>query len=87
MVQEVRAELSGDETEAIFEQVSRHHGLRLYDLVLVTVGAIPRTSSGKVRRGQCRELYIAGLLNRQNDPGDLRFLGLNVEARAALTTA
>lgn len=87
VVQEVRAELSGDETEAVFEQVSRHHGLRLYDLVLVTVGAIPRTSSGKVRRGQCRELYIAGLLNRQNDPGDLRFLGLNVEARAALPSA
>jgi acyl-CoA synthetase (AMP-forming)/AMP-acid ligase II len=87
VVQEVRAELSGDEAEAVFEQVSNQHGLRLYDLVLVPPGAIPRTSSGKVRRGQCRELYLAGLLDRQNDPGDLRFLGLNVEARAALTTA
>jgi acyl-CoA synthetase (AMP-forming)/AMP-acid ligase II len=86
VVQEVRAELSGDETETVFERVSQRHGLRLYDLVLVPVGVIPRTSSGKVRRGQCRALYVAGLLNRQNDPGDLRFLGLNVEARAALTT-
>ena len=87
VVQEVRTELSRDEAEAVFEQVSSQHGLRLYDLVLVPPGAIPRTSSGKVRRGQCRELYLAGLLDRQNDPGDLRFLGLNVEARAALTTA
>ena len=87
VVLEARAELSGAETGAVFEQVARNHGLRLYDLVLVPVGAVPRTSSGKVRRGQCRELYIAGLLDRQNDPGDLLFLGLNVEARAALTTA
>jgi len=86
VVQEVRAGLSGDETAAVFEQVAQQHGLRLYDLVLVPMGAIPRTSSGKVRRGQCRELYAAGLLDRQNDPKDLRFLGLNVEARAALTT-
>jgi len=87
VVQEVRAELAGGETETVFEQVSQCHGLRLYDLVLVPTGAIPRTSSGKVRRRQCRELYLAGLLNRQNDPGGLRFLGRNVEARAALTTA
>jgi acyl-CoA synthetase (AMP-forming)/AMP-acid ligase II len=87
VVQEVRTEPSGDETEAVFEQVSSQHGLRLYDLVLVPPGAIPRTSSGKVRRGQCRELYLTGLLDRQNDPGELRFLGVNVEARAALATA
>jgi acyl-CoA synthetase (AMP-forming)/AMP-acid ligase II len=87
VVHEVRTDLSGAEIEAVFEQVSSEHGLRLYDLVLVPPGAIPRTSSGKVRRGQCRELYLSGLLDRQNDPRDLRFLGLNVEARAALTTA
>jgi acyl-CoA synthetase (AMP-forming)/AMP-acid ligase II len=86
VVQEVRAELSDDETAAAaFEQVAQHHGLRLYDLVLVPAGTLPRTSSGKVRRSQCRELYAAGLLDRQNDPGELPFLGLNVEARAALT--
>ena len=87
VVKEVRAGLSGDETAAVFEQVARYHGLRLYDFVLVPVGGIPRTSSGKVRRARCRELYAAGLLDRQNDPEDLRFLGLNLEARAALTTA
>jgi acyl-CoA synthetase (AMP-forming)/AMP-acid ligase II len=87
VVLEARAELSSAEIDAVFELVAPHHGLRLYDLVLVPVGAIPRTSSGKVRRRQCRELYLSGLLDRQNDPSDLRFLGLNVEARAALTTA
>jgi acyl-CoA synthetase (AMP-forming)/AMP-acid ligase II len=86
VVQEVRGALSRDEMAAVFEQVARHHGLRLYDLVLVPAGTIPRTSSGKMRRGQCRDLYVAGLLDRRNDPGDLRFLGLNLEARAALAT-
>jgi acyl-CoA synthetase (AMP-forming)/AMP-acid ligase II len=86
VVQEARAGLSGDETAAVFEQVARHHGLRLYDFVLVPIGGIPRTSSGKVRRARCRELYTAGLLDRQNNPEHLRFLGLNLEARAALTT-
>jgi acyl-CoA synthetase (AMP-forming)/AMP-acid ligase II len=88
VVQEVRPGLPVNETAAaVFEHVARDHGLRLYDLVLVPTGTIPRTSSGKVRRRQCRELYAAGLLDRQNDPGDLRFLGLNLEARTAVATA
>jgi acyl-CoA synthetase (AMP-forming)/AMP-acid ligase II len=86
VVQEVGSGLrDNDIGAAIFEEVARHHGLRLYDVVLVPVGAIPRTSSGKVRRGRCRELYEAGELDRRNDPADLRFLVVNLEARGALT--
>jgi acyl-CoA synthetase (AMP-forming)/AMP-acid ligase II len=88
VVQEIRPGSDGDEIgAAIFEEVARHHGLRLYDVVLVPVGGIPRTSSGKVRRGRCRELYEAGELDRRNDPADLRFLVLNLEARAALAVS
>ena len=32
-------------------------GLRLAQLILIRPGSIPRTSSGKRRRFQCRELY------------------------------
>jgi long chain fatty acid CoA FadD26 len=37
--------------------VSKSHGLPLADLVLVPRGAIPITTSGKVRRSACAELY------------------------------
>ncbi|HKH46431.1 MAG TPA: amino acid adenylation domain-containing protein, partial [Thermoanaerobaculia bacterium] len=33
-----------------------------HDLVLVGVGAVPKTTSGKVRRRPCRESYLAGTL-------------------------
>ena len=37
--------------------ISKSHGLSVADLVLVLPGAIPVTTSGKVRRSQCVELY------------------------------
>ncbi|MEY8016698.1 MULTISPECIES: AMP-binding protein [Mycobacterium] len=37
--------------------ISKSHGLRVADLVLVSPGAIPITTSGKIRRSQCVELY------------------------------
>jgi amino acid adenylation domain-containing protein len=42
--------------------VATEHRLDLDDVVLVKRGAVPRTSSGKVRRAACREAYLAGLL-------------------------
>ncbi|MBT5587293.1 MAG: fatty acyl-AMP ligase [Gemmatimonadetes bacterium] len=42
--------------------VSRTHGLELAALVLLRPGRLPKTSSGKVRRRQCREEYHAGTL-------------------------
>jgi acyl-CoA synthetase (AMP-forming)/AMP-acid ligase II len=41
--------------------ISKAHGLSLADLVLVSPGSIPITTSGKTRRSQCIELY------RQNE--------------------
>ncbi|MGA8330117.1 MAG: hypothetical protein WB777_12580, partial [Mycobacterium sp.] len=36
---------------------STSHGLSIADLVLVPQGSIPLTTSGKVRRRSCVELY------------------------------
>ena len=37
--------------------ISKSHGLTVADLVLVSPGSIPITTSGKIRRAQCVELY------------------------------
>ncbi|RII13374.1 Tyrocidine synthase 3 [Streptomyces sp. YIM 130001] len=47
---------------AVREAVAAEHGLALADVVLVRTGKIPRTSSGKVRRSECRTRWLAGTL-------------------------
>ena len=42
------------------QEITRHHGLTAHDLVLVRRGTLPRTTSGKIRRGACRERYLRG---------------------------
>ena len=44
----------------LLEGVANAHGIHLYDAVLVQSGAVPRTTSGKVQRKRCRELYCHG---------------------------
>ena len=46
-------EVRSDVTSAI----SNAHGLNIGDLVLVAPGSIPTTTSGKVRRAACVDLY------------------------------
>lgn len=48
--------------------VNAEYGLPLSDIVLLKPGALPRTSSGKVRRTQCRTDYLAGALERVAAP-------------------
>ena len=38
------------------------HGLEVSQVIRLKRGRIPRTSSGKVQRGRCRELFLAGEL-------------------------
>ncbi|PXX71229.1 acyl-CoA synthetase (AMP-forming)/AMP-acid ligase II [Nocardia tenerifensis] len=47
---------------AVRRAVGEHNGLRLDDVVLVTAGSIPLTSSGKVRRFIVRDQYRDGAL-------------------------
>jgi acyl-CoA synthetase (AMP-forming)/AMP-acid ligase II len=48
---------------AVVEAVSRRFSVNLYDLVLLRPGALPRTTSGKIRRSACRQQYLAGELD------------------------
>lgn len=49
---------------AIARAVSQTHGVRVADLVLVEPGAIPITTSGKVKRAACGERYRRGEFTR-----------------------
>jgi acyl-CoA synthetase (AMP-forming)/AMP-acid ligase II len=61
--------------EAALKAVADRHGVRLFDLVLVRPGAVPRTSSGKVQREQCREAYRSGSLAQAADAAGHPALG------------
>ncbi|MGD9546169.1 MAG: fatty acyl-AMP ligase [Candidatus Krumholzibacteriia bacterium] len=59
---EADGELAGRILGAVRDRVALDHELQLHDLVMVKPGGIPRTSSGKIRRAESRELYLAGRL-------------------------
>ncbi|MFA3843443.1 fatty acyl-AMP ligase [Streptomyces aureus] len=47
-------------TRAVRVAVSAGHGIAMHDFVLARPGTVPRTTSGKVARGACRERYLRG---------------------------
>ena len=63
---------AGEELAALDRQIrERCHEAFLFgpdDVRLVPVGGIPRTTSGKVRREECRRLYLAGDLPATGRP-------------------
>ena len=55
--------LDVDEVAASVRQaVAEHHELRVYAVVLIKAGSIPRTSSGKTKRQATRAAYLDGTL-------------------------
>jgi acyl-CoA synthetase (AMP-forming)/AMP-acid ligase II len=60
--------LGDEDARAMIERalnaVALEHGLRLFDLVLLRRGSLPRTTSGKAQRDHCRSLYLSGELAR-----------------------
>jgi acyl-coenzyme A synthetase/AMP-(fatty) acid ligase len=48
-------------------RIGRTMGLPLADLVFVRRGRIPRTTSGKMQRGELRQRYLDGTLERLQD--------------------
>jgi fatty acid CoA ligase FadD28 len=50
--------------DEITAAISTSHGLRVADLVVVSPGSIPITTSGKVRRAACVEAYRDGQFSR-----------------------
>lgn len=49
-------------TARVREAVALVHGLRVDTVTLIRARTIPKTSSGKIQRGLCRERYLAGEL-------------------------
>ncbi|MET7990815.1 amino acid adenylation domain-containing protein [Amycolatopsis sp. NPDC005232] len=50
--------------------IARDHELRVASVVLIKAGTLPRTSSGKIRRGACRDAFTANklkILHRSDD--------------------
>jgi acyl-CoA synthetase (AMP-forming)/AMP-acid ligase II/alkylation response protein AidB-like acyl-CoA dehydrogenase/3-oxoacyl-(acyl-carrier-protein) synthase/thioesterase domain-containing protein/acyl carrier protein len=47
-------------TRAIRRDVAEQHGLQAYEIVLVNPKTLPKTTSGKIRRRACRELFLRG---------------------------
>lgn len=47
---------------ALADQAAQRTGGRVHRIVLVSPGALPRTTSGKIRRAQSRHLFLAGRL-------------------------
>jgi acyl-CoA synthetase (AMP-forming)/AMP-acid ligase II len=73
VVVELRPDATVDPEElrtAIRAAVSDAHDIDLYDVALVTRGTIPKTSSGKLRRRICRDLYRDGELAAQTVAAD-----------------
>jgi amino acid adenylation domain-containing protein len=48
--------------EAIKTRIGEAYEIIVHDVVLLPPGGLPKTSSGKVQRSRCRELYLAGEL-------------------------
>jgi acyl-CoA synthetase (AMP-forming)/AMP-acid ligase II len=74
IVQEVKhRENCSDELTAAaaraFASVAREYGLRLFDIVLVRAGTLPRTANGKIKRAQARQKYLEGGFKRLNPHG------------------
>ena len=70
---QARARLAAE----IRDRIGRTLSLTLGDLVVVRRGAIPKTTSGKVRRGALRQLYLDGRLEVRRT----QFAGTRTEER------
>ena len=66
IVQDVKDDLEAaaaeSVTSAIRERVVAEHGIDPYAIVLTRKGGVPKTSSGKIRRGPCRDAFLRGEL-------------------------
>lgn len=54
-------------TEAIRRNIVEGHNITAYQIQLVRVGEIPKTSSGKLQRRACRTRFLAGSLKAWNE--------------------
>jgi len=67
---------------AVTEQVSQGLGLPPDRVELITPGSIPKTSSGKLRREETKQLYVAGKLATAKSPAWLQITKLATASAA-----
>jgi fatty-acyl-CoA synthase len=65
---------------AVTDLVSRGLGLPPDRVELVPLGSIPKTSSGKLRREETKQLYLAGTLSASRAPAWLQILRLGADS-------
>lgn len=77
---EIKGERKGEGsfTEAIQKTLTEHLGTTADQILLLPPGAIPKTSSGKVRRNACKTMYLEKKLIRQQKSAFLQILTLGV---------
>jgi len=70
VAQEIEREARGadlsDLAGRIRQAVAEAHEVHVYDVVILRAGALPRTSSGKIRRQTCRLAYADGSLRARS---------------------
>lgn len=66
IIQEVKNRVEPEKLEQILcqirETINRKLGFDPYNILLVQSAAVPKTTSGKIQRLKCRELYLTGQL-------------------------
>jgi acyl-CoA synthetase (AMP-forming)/AMP-acid ligase II len=60
--QDAREELFAELVDGVRAAVTAEHGVILSLVAIVSLGGVPKTSSGKLRRGACREALLDGSL-------------------------
>lgn len=87
LVAEIRERDAGRQAAiaaAVTEQISRGLGLPPDRVELVPPGSIPKTSSGKLRREETKQLFLRGALTAEKPPAWIQIARLG--ARGALQT-
>jgi len=72
---EVKAQPGAEQTGQLLDSleseataaIANTHGISAAELVAVSRGSLPTTTSGKIRRRKCAELYLAAALSRIDD--------------------
>ncbi|HWF03454.1 MAG TPA: AMP-binding protein, partial [Candidatus Angelobacter sp.] len=59
-VQRKKQENPGQILNALRQAVAETHEIRLFTVVLIPPGALPKTSSGKVQRSACKKRFVQG---------------------------
>lgn len=75
---------------AIRRAVAEEHDLQVYAVLLLKIGGIPKTSSGKIQRRACREKFLDGSLDivadwSANPRNTAKFVHLEAEVESLLS--